>query len=848
MKTQNKLMKLIRNTSGTSLALMIVMISVIVITGGALMVMTVAYYKMNIAYAASEDLYYRTDRLSRVVLSKLEEEIKTVLENVKVYNDTNDAIDQDTLDDIYNTFGPLPTGGSGLITDTETEINDKLMTAIQGTQGDMVAKGLYDVAFKLRINRMSGTNVLGTDVLSVFTTDPQVLDSEVFKKDKIDIVKRDLKDTSNDKEGEWLQSVLADPSNPPDYLGVSLGIDPYYPVEYTIETENPKANLTKKLDVTFQLSSSSFEASDFVKTGDAKAASALENSILGQALLTAKDLIISGSNGRVVINGDVYAFGTLPSQAVLGQTVIPESSYQGITVNGTGKTVEITGQAATRGYLRLSADNIVFKALKNAADTTQKTGNVICDTLLVDKKDFTGASSNLSTRNIEIGRNLYTYDDVRVNGTKAFVYVDGYYYGLYDGQTDKVNRSSALILNNTSSKLVINNTAFIGGKAYLSNVTNDDTGTTYVFKTAESATLGDNYKIYSYRINPDVPPSSLDSVISSDTAYKPVPTDYKTWKISDGTNDSFSELLCRFSTEPNYDQAKELLLRHFYYYARKSYSDPITYNYSIERGATPAGIWLNGSKNYGQGIINANGKSYWAEGTPPWGVGTPPADSGFAAVGASDIYDTSYYTSTISPIRDYVYNQVSLVKQYTEDMIRDATIDINSSSYTKDAEYIDKNGILATPNSLISSSSTPYYWYLTRTNSNITIGDTGTPTISASYINGAKGIIFTEGSVTITNLNSNFTFNGTIIALGGITINTPRNVTINYTGLIDPSDPNSLTYKDDILQNLFNGDSSESSEIRKFFAPGNIPEEVSTKDVYRGAEQNVRIIDKKLVK
>ncbi|MCL6457793.1 MAG: ribonuclease R, partial [Gorillibacterium sp.] len=166
------------------------------------------------------------------------------------------------------------------------------------------------------------------------------------------------------------------------------------------------------------------------KTEDAKTPARFSNNLLTKALITGRDLIISGSGGNVNINGDVYAFGTLPNSAAFSQIIIPETLYGGIIINGPAKTVNIGGKAVTRGYIKLAADNVRF--------STQN--NVICDTLFVQGgRNFSTASSNLTTRNIRIDGNLSTFDDVKINGSGAYIYVGGNYYGLNEGSESYVN-------------------------------------------------------------------------------------------------------------------------------------------------------------------------------------------------------------------------------------------------------------------------------------------------------------------------------------------------------------------------------------------------------------------------
>lgn len=835
----------IKKIEGSSLVFMIMMITVISIIGGTLMTVTIVYYKLNLAYKASEDLYYMTDKEAQTIHQKIAESITNILKDkVKVYNDTNDGIDNTILQNIIRIYGKKDdTDTTALLQDylqsdasepaKVAELNAKLLPAIQGLQGEMVAKALYDIAFKLMV--YTGDTSDDNDILRRDLTNDslkQILENNGITDDiasiktfkKISIEKKD----SNipQKEGQWIAGVID--GNVEDY-DEYIKSNPYYSFRYEIQNGNDKANLKKKMSITFQVASQGF-GNDVIDTSSAATAKSFTNPILSKALATAGDLKLSNT-GDVNIKGDVYAYGHMPDD--FANIIIPESDFDGVIINGTNnpndgtvRKVNIDGNLFTRAYLKFMGNNIKFST----------TEDVICDTLFVDNYNFTTAT-NLRLElgiakgdpNINIDNDLYTFNDILVDGTKAFVNIGHNYCGLAEGNSSIGNRSSAIFLCNPTSRIKVTNQALIGGVAFVSNIKYDNL---YPFKLGESIAIGDAYKVYQHQLMEDEP------------------TDFNEWYI-DGMISIQKTLTKITNNEPDYELDKTQLLKHFYYYIIYRNgdadlgitADSITYDTDTQNGEDGGGVELNGAaENYAPGIINANGTSYWPrlyESELP-GTSAAFSDPSKTLLQCSDVYYDQYKDDK----KDYIDHNVNFLKEFDEVYAAnpasypDKIYKIDDDAVNKEAEYTDNQGVLFSPSGALPVDPvyTDYYCYLSNNQAdNIIIGDDSDKTIDASDINDKYGIIYTKGTVEI-KPTEDWTFKGTIIALGGITIDSSNSVTINFGD----------TVKTAVMD--FYNNASVASDIRKFFASGNVQVTQSTNNAYRALEQNVRIVDKKLEK
>lgn len=816
MRGRDVIRDLKQKIEGTSLVFMIVMVSVIVIVGATMMIVTIGYYKLNLAYAASEELYSRTDRLSQILTAEIEKRVGDVIKDeVNVLNETKDAIDSQSLQAIFDKYkGVIPLSGAN-DNQKKQDLNDKLMEAVQDIDnGEMVSKALYDIIFKLKVygDSKSGS-VLNSSEDIIAIVNPIMADvSNVFEKKEISIDKTLY---SLNAEGQWLNAVYSDPTHPPAY-DTYINIQKYYPIQYTVKTENAKVGIQKKLAMQLQLSSAGF-GGEGLKAENAIAPKAFSNYLFEKALITAKDVNLNGT-GSVTINGDIYAFGTMPNNTDASKIIVSEDKYGGININDS-KTVTVTGNVDTRAYLKLKKNNTNF---------TINNGNLLCDTLFTStdsqnsniqiKSDGTTETDPISGETVLKNGHLSTFNDVKIGGLSQNVLIEGSYYGMYEGSQDNLNRSSSIIIDDASSLMNIKGDALIGGVAFMGNVTKgNNPNDPYAYKIGESITIGDNYKIYRNRLF-DVMNSFGDTDYNTTNVRQ---EDFQNWEV-DNSDESIMSLFCKYKANgnPDYDNdlVRKILIKQFYYYSYMSGQDSISYYDKINRNS----VTLDPNKKFfSPWIINANNKSYWP--TTPQPSLPNPNRANFSTF--ANTIDAGQFGNIISSLKTDSESKLQFIKNYLETNVNNA-----ETASTRQVEYTDDTSVLGTlPSNPYTYTTDPsYYFYIS--NNDINLGN-------GSAINGKIGVIYSKGKV-ILSPTANLTFYGSIIALGGIEINNSGSLTIDNT-----------TKKDDLNTIFSDTNISQMQVIRRFFAPGNfVAADTGSHDISRGGAQSVRIIDKKLLK
>lgn len=102
-------------------------------------------------------------------------------------------------------------------------------------------------------------------------------------------------------------------------------------------------------------------------------------------------------------------------------------------------------------------------------------GNVYCNNLSVEE--------SASNANIQVAGNVWTYDDIQIDGDNSIIAINGIYAGLRSTSAEKDPNASSCVINNKpeSSKIYLRNDFIIPGTAF---VKLDENG---YFQTVESA-------------------------------------------------------------------------------------------------------------------------------------------------------------------------------------------------------------------------------------------------------------------------------------------------------------------------------------------------------------------------
>lgn len=236
------------------------------------------------------------------------------------------------------------------------------------------------------------------------------------------------------------------------------------------------------------------------------------NPIWKQSIVAHKDVTFEST--AVNIDGNVFGYGTPPGPS---ESDSPKN-YGGIIVS-LGCDVDVdNANLISRNYVQLGENAY------NSASLSVDNGMIYASSVVIQDRGDGVASGNMTIRG-----NVYTSDDLEINGDGGSVTIDGSYYGYTDG-TDRTNAgyalthdySSAIIVNADiasvgfgldieplkSAGVPIENTALdhtertegilVGGTAYV-NITNS-----FRYQTAESVSLGGNFIAYTWAYTQDV--------------------------------------------------------------------------------------------------------------------------------------------------------------------------------------------------------------------------------------------------------------------------------------------------------------------------------------------------------
>jgi hypothetical protein len=240
----------------------------------------------------------------------------------------------------------------------------------------------------------------------------------------------------------------------------------------------------------------------------------------------------------LMINGDMRING---GNVIVGNEITPDDSNNtgiyvagketgeqaGIDLNNSSSILKVTGNIVTNKNLILSYNGENTSVNNNVAVT----GNIYARNIVIDKNTVTQGSvtseleakgGKISTYKIEDNvRNgsVYIMDDMEINAEKSKVAIAGSYYGVSDGSEGERNtpdNSSAIIINtedignrvdeknntlNNTSTLTIDKNVYIAGTSYISLLNN------IKYQTGESISIVANYRAYTEPL----PYSSINS-------------------------------------------------------------------------------------------------------------------------------------------------------------------------------------------------------------------------------------------------------------------------------------------------------------------------------------------------
>ena len=252
-----------------------------------------------------------------------------------------------------------------------------------------------------------------------------------------------------------------------------------------------KDGMQKEIEVTLKVGIPKYNLPFAVQT---KVAKLKPNILWTKALAAGRNIEVTG--GEVFVQGDVYAFGTKPSNS---RSINNNEDFGGIIV---GKdeikgALNIQGDVATNSYIHSLFNN----------STIDINGSVYADSIVIHE--------GVDRSNITIRGQANTRDDIELNGTKSKIHIMGDYYGFTDGSEDSQSEGVAENIHSQSSSIIINSSDIgrgsslqIDGQIFLAGTVFVDLSTekngVYVergYKTGESVSIKGNYLAYGKYLN-----------------------------------------------------------------------------------------------------------------------------------------------------------------------------------------------------------------------------------------------------------------------------------------------------------------------------------------------------------
>ncbi|MGV8983342.1 hypothetical protein [Clostridium sp.] len=291
------------------------------------------------------------------------------------------------------------------------------------------------------------------------------------------------------------------------------GSDVYNPIEISVQSKYTHNSIPKTVKATYDIYVAKYNVQyNLLPTQIVKIP---KNPIWSKALMVNGDMNING--GSVVIGNESEP--TDPNNTGIYVT----GKQTGIAINNESSTLKVIGNVVTNKNLMLSynGDNTTGN---NNVDVA---GNIYAKNVFFNKSTVTDDQGNITSGLEAKGGKVYTHkiddirdgsvylmDDLEINGEKSTVAIAGSYYGVSDGSEGERNNpdnSSSIIINteDIGNKKEMDNDGdeVIDPNSYKSNLTIGKNlyiaGTSYInlvedkkYQTGESISIVGNYRAY----------------------------------------------------------------------------------------------------------------------------------------------------------------------------------------------------------------------------------------------------------------------------------------------------------------------------------------------------------------
>ena len=266
---------------------------------------------------------------------------------------------------------------------------------------------------------------------------------------------------------------------------ISFNVETERPMVFSIESTFTDENIEKKLAAKYEIKIPKYNIPYYTESSVLSV-----NRNVGWSKAIAAEGDLKSYEGSLRINGDVYVKGN-------------GGTFGGISTMSDNTQIIVNGNISSMKNIQTASSDSVIQITGNVyADDFQVAGkdeydNPIQRSMLTVNRDDEDLNNTGS---------VYTFDDLSLNGKSSEIYIENSYYGVSNGElSSKPDNSSSIIINTedigNGSTLTIDNEVIIAGTSYI-NVLYE--GNKY--QTGESVSVIGNYRAYSYQfISPSIP-------------------------------------------------------------------------------------------------------------------------------------------------------------------------------------------------------------------------------------------------------------------------------------------------------------------------------------------------------
>lgn len=475
---------------GASLVYTLVIVSILLFIGGALVTFAIVSLRLSVMQQAADKAFYLSDAAMEETLTQLESRVHEAEQYALAkVNDQSSYYGEEKWIDFLRKLEADTNNGT-----ISKERSAELLQ--QATSYEFHKQYYFDL-----YGRPSSTSWLVNDYELLDPSDDYVSTNTIlFNPVWFD-----------ESIFEPLADVSLEPSDTPGFAATGKPVMTVLSelrdnlIQLTLTSNGQYNQYRKPLRVAVSLIPPDYTQ---VVTGDSSTVTVHQNQATSYALAAREDIVVTGGEGVThTIQGDVYAYGTFPEKAnyrisELGGLLIGyrassniltgvSGSFDPSLVNTSAK-LSIDGNLYTRSAVKVFGDN----------PNLSITESVYANAILFDKESSEGR--------ISANGNAYLMEDLILDGTNPALTVGtdarlpdtGELWGILDHDpsgsvtSGRSDLSASIIINSkTASPRITVDNAYIAGLAYF-NVFRSISGVKSYYQTGESFTTNNNFYFY----------------------------------------------------------------------------------------------------------------------------------------------------------------------------------------------------------------------------------------------------------------------------------------------------------------------------------------------------------------